>query len=268
KQGPFLTALGVFALLHAGTPISAADVEADARSILTANCVKCHGPTKQKGGLRLDSRDATLGKGDSGETVVVPGRAGARELIRRVTATDAVRRMPPGDVALTDAQVETLRRWVDAGAPWPRTAARPAATGRPELVVTEDDRRHWAFLPLRAVEPPAVADGRWPSTPIDRFVIAGLATKQLIPTPPASPRTLIRGVTFDLIGLPPTPDEVEAFCEAAARDPDAAWSALVDRLLASPRYGERWGRHWLDVARYADSSGYEEDFDRPNAYHY
>ena len=132
--------------------------------------------------------------------------------------------------------------------------------------MTDDDRRHWAFRPLAKVEPPAVTNAGQGRTPIDRFILAGLAAKGLTPAPPADARVLIRRVTFDLTGLPPTPDEVEAFVKAA--DPDAAYEALVDRLLASPHYGERWGRHWLDVARYADSGGYESDIDRPTAYHY
>jgi mono/diheme cytochrome c family protein len=244
---------------------AAADVDAAARSILAASCQKCHGPTKQKGGLRFDTRDGLLGKGDSGSPAVVPAKPGASEMIRRVTANDATVRMPPGKTALTAAQVETLRKWIEAGAAWPREGTGPA-TGRTELVVTDEDRQHWAFLPLAKVEPPAVTGSGRVRTPIDRFILAGLAAKGLTPAPPADARTLIRRVTFDVTGLPPTPDEVEAFVQAA--DPNSAYKALVDRLLASPHYGERWGRHWLDVARYADSGGYESDFDRPTAYSY
>jgi hypothetical protein len=263
--GVCLTALVIVAFPQTGTTAPAAGIDAEARSILTANCLKCHGPAKQKGGLRFDSREGMLGKGDSGATAVAPGRPGASELIRRVTANDATVRMPPGETSLTASQVETLQKWIEAGAAWPRAGTEPTTSGRTELSVTDDDRRHWAFRPLTPVKLPAPAAGRG-DTPIDRFILAGLAAKQLTSAPPADPRILIRRVTFDLIGLPPAPEEVEAFVKAA--DPDEAYLALVDRLLASPHHGERWGRHWLDLARYADSGGYESDIDRPTAYHY
>jgi mono/diheme cytochrome c family protein len=262
--GVCLTAVGVAGFFQPRTA-DAADVDAEARSILAANCLKCHGPAKQKGGLRFDSREGALSKGDSGATAVAPGRPAASELIRRVTAEDPTVRMPLGQRALTASQVATLRKWIEAGAAWPRTGTGPATTGRTELIVTDDDRRHWAFRPLTRVELPARSAGRV-RTPIDGFILAGLAARRLTPAPPADARVLIRRVTFDLIGLPPTPEEVEAFVQAAGTD--TAYVALVDRLLASPHYGERWGRHWLDVAHYADSGGYESDIDRPTAYHY
>jgi hypothetical protein len=263
---PFVcvAAFGI-ACFQASWTATAADVDADARSLLTARCLKCHGPAKQKGGLRFDSRESLLGKSESGTTVVTPGRPAASELIRRVTAQEATVRMPPGERALTAAQVETLRRWIETGAAWSQAGATPARNGRTEMAVTEDDRRHWAFQPLARVELPSTAGGCI-RTPIDRFILAGLATKRLTLAPPAVARVLIRRVTFDLTGLPPPPDVVEAF--ANAPDLDTAYAALVDRLLASPHYGERWGRHWLDVARYADSGGFESDIDRPTAYHY
>ncbi len=251
-------------LLLAGTAVNAADVGAEARAILTANCLKCHGPAKQKGGLRLDSRDAAVSKADSGAPAVVPHKPDASELIRRVTAADAKTRMPPGDTPLTAGQIDTLRKWIDAGAAWPREGPAPANTGKTELVVTDEDRKHWAFRPLGPVALPA--DAKLTRTPVDRFILAALTAKGLTPAAPAPREQLIRRVTFDLTGLPPTPAEVAAF--VTAPDADAAYEALVDRLLASPRYGERWGRHWLDVARYADSGGYEGDIDRPAAFHY
>ncbi len=243
-----------------------ADVGGDARALLAAKCVRCHGPAKQKGGLRLDVRDGLLGRGDSGLPAVVVGRPGASELIRRVTDADPAVRMPLGAAPLPAAEVETLRKWVEGGAVWPDVSASAPPAGRTELQVTDDDRRHWAFRPLARVEPPRAAGPAPIRTPVDAFIGAALAARHLAPAPPADAHTLIRRLTFDLTGLPPAPEEVEAF--SRARDPDAAYEALVDRLLASPRYGERWGRHWLDVARYADSSGYEEDFDRPAAYPY
>jgi mono/diheme cytochrome c family protein len=255
------TALAAFALVGS---TAAADVPAEARAVLTAHCLKCHGSAKQKGGLRFDTRDGLLANSDSGSPAVVPGKPAASEMIRRVTAADAETRMPPEGAALTAAQVETLRKWIEAGAALPQTGTAPA--GRTELVVTDDDRKHWAFRPLARVEPPAVADPGLARTPIDCFILAGLAARGLTPAAPATRQRLIRRVTFDLTGLPPTPEDVEAF--VAAADPEAAYETLVDRLLASPRYGERWGQHWLDVARYADSAGYESDADRPTAYHY
>jgi hypothetical protein len=262
---PFpLLAVCVAALLLPGPTASLADVDAEARSILTAHCLKCHGPAKQKGRLRLDSRDGLLSKGDSGSAAVVPDKPGASELIRRATAKDATVRMPQEGAALTAAQVDALRKWIEAGAAWPQGGAEPATAARTELTVTDDDRRHWAFLPLSKVDPPAVASRV--RGPIDQFIRARLTANGLAPAPPATRAHLVRRVTFDLTGLPPTPEEVEAFVKAT--DPDAAYKALVDRMLASPAYGERWGRHWLDVARYADSGGYESDYDRPNAYHF
>lgn len=254
-------ALGLAVLAESGKTVSAADADAEARSILSARCAKCHGPTKQKGGLRFDSRAGLLGKGDSGAPAVTPGKPAASEMIHRVTSTEASVRMPPGDARLTAAQVAALRKWIEAGAAWSGAGTVPAAK-RTELTVTEDDRRHWAFRPLAKVEPPAGKSGNI----IDRFILARLRASRLTPAAPAEARVLIRRAAFDVIGLPPAPEDVEAFVKAA--DPDAAYKTLVDRLLASPHFGERWGRHWLDVARYADSGGYESDYDRPTAYHY
>src|SRR5262245_18451905 len=185
--GVCIMALGIAAFPSPGTT-AAADVDDEARSILAANCLKCHGPAKQKGGLRFDTRDGVLGQGDSGATAVAPGRSDASELIRRVTATDATTRMPLGATALTAAQIDTLRKWIEAGVAWPREGKGPATTGRTELIVTDDDRRHWAFQPLAKVELPAVTGpGRapGPKTPIDRFILAGLAARGLTPAPPA-----------------------------------------------------------------------------------
>ena len=242
---------------------AAVDGDAEARAILAANCLKCHGAAKQKGGLRFDSRDGLLGKGDSGLAAVVPGKAVGSELIRRVSSNDKAERMPPDGDPLTAAQVETLQKWIESGAAWTKEGTAPANGGQTELVVTDEDRKHWSFKPLVKSEPPETPADRMP---IDRFILDALAAKKLTPTSPADPRVLIRRVTLDLTGLPPTPQEVETFVRA--KDRDAAYKALVDRLLASPHYGERWGRHWLDVARYADSAGYESDTDRPTAYHY
>ena len=147
-------------------------------------------------------------------------------------------------------------------------APAPTSGARSEMIVTDADRQHWSFLPLANPSLPAVKNTAPVRTPVDRFVLAALEQKQLTPSPPANARTLVRRIYFDLIGLPPTPEQVAAFVQASALNSRAAVAALVDELLASPHYGERWARHWLDVVRYADSNGAEGDADRPTAYHY
>jgi hypothetical protein len=252
------------ALQAAGAPPERADFGRDVRPILERSCWKCHGPDKQKGGVRFDRRQGAIVAGDSGKTAIRPGRAEESELIRRVEAADADGRMPPKAGPLGREQIKVLRAWIEQGADWPETAAAPAG-GRREMVVTDEDRRHWSYRPLKAVGPPVPEEARWCRTPIDRFIVAALEARGIRPSAPADRRTLIRRLYFDVLGLPPAPEEVEAF----VADPrPAAYEELVERLLASPHYGERWGRHWLDVARYADSDGLESDADRPNAYHY
>ncbi len=217
--------------------------EKEVRPLLVENCRKCHGAEKQKGGLRVDSRKALVDGGESGPAVV-PGRPDKSLLI------DAVRhqgelRMPPNGTLL-EGQVAALERWVAAGAPWPAEAP----------VVERGDearRRHWAFQPVRDAPLPPVRRADWCRTPIDDFVLARLEAAGLGPSPPADRRTLIRRASYDLTGLPPSPEEVDAF--VADRDPDA-FARVVDRLLASPHHGEQWARHWLDVARYSDTKGY------------
>src|SRR5262249_26885287 len=186
------------------------------------------------------------------------------ELIRRVETSNAEERMPPKSAPLPREHVRVLRAWIEQGANWPESGAA-RSEGCPEMVVTEEDRQHWSYRPLRAVDPPRANDGAWSRTPVDRFIVAALEARGLRPNAPADRRTLIRRLSFDVLGLPPAPGEVEAF--VADRRP-TAYEELVERLLASLHYGERWGRHWLDVARYADSDGLERDADRPNAYHY
>jgi hypothetical protein len=240
------------------------DFGRDVRPILEQSCWKCHGPEKQKGGLRFDRRQGAIATGDSGKKAIRPGRTEESELIRRVEAATADERMPPKSKPLSREQIKILRAWIEQGANWPETGVAPTH-GRREMVVTDVDRRHWSYPPLKAVAPPEVRDTGWCRTPIDRFIVAALEARSIRPNPPTDRRTLIRRLFFDMLGLPPAPEEVEAFIA----DPrPAAYEELVERLLASPHYGERWGRHWLDVARYADSDGLESDADRPNAYHY
>ena len=244
---------------HAETPI-ASTVPPDAgrffetkvRPVLAEACLRCHGARKARGGLRLDSRAALLRGGDRGPAVV-PGDPDASLLIQAVRYTHEQVKMPPGK-RLPDATADLLAAWVRDGAVWPEDAATPPKEIDP----------HWAFKPVAAVEPPADPSG-WSRGPVDRFIRAGLREHNLEPTPPADKGTLLRRVTFDLTGLPPTPEEIDAFLKDVAPD---AYEKVVDRLLDSPRYGERWGRHWLDVARYADTGGFEADHLYPNAWRY
>ena len=242
------------------------DFARQVQPILLRACLRCHGPERQKGGLRLDRRESALKGGDSGEPAVAPGDLEAGTLVERVSSDDETVRMPPKGDRLTPGEVATLKRWIAAGAPWPESPGPAAKTGKPaEMVVTDADREHWAFRPLADVQPPARVDRHADRNPIDAFLGAALDAKRLAFAPEADRRTLARRVSFDLIGLPPIPEQVEAFVSDSS---PVAYERLIDGLLADPRYGERWGRHWLDLARYGDSEGYERDDDRPGAYHY
>jgi hypothetical protein len=216
------------------------------RPVLADNCYKCHSTLaeKVKGGLLLDSRDGWLKGGDSGP-VIVPGDPNASLLIKAIRYTDTDLQMPK-DKKLPDDEIADLETWVKMGAPDPR-------------IVTADQRKwqddktnHWAWQPVRRVAIPVVSDPDWCQTPVDNFILAKLDQNGMKPNPPADKRTLIRRASFDLIGLPPTPQEVQDFVDD---DSTNAFAKVVDRLLASPHYGERWGRHWLDVARYSDTIG-------------
>jgi hypothetical protein len=219
--------------------------EKEVRPLLAEHCQKCHGDHKPKGGLRLTSRAAVLRGGGSGPAAVA-GNPDASLLVQAVRYTDALRMPPRGK--LNDRQVAVLSRWVKAGLPWPDAFNTAASSGR--FTISEEQRRWWSFQPVRDVRPPAVRDVSWPRGDIDRFILARLEQRGLSPAPPVDRRTLLRRVTFDLTGLPPTPQEVVAFVND--RSPDA-YARVVDRLLASPAYGQRWGRHWLDLVRYTDS---------------
>jgi mono/diheme cytochrome c family protein len=233
--------------------------EARIRPLLADNCYACHGPDKQEANLRFDSADTFANDRSlqSGSPVVVAGKPESSLLIRAVRHERDVPAMPPKR-KLKDQDVADLARWIKMGAPYPQ-ASKPKAA---------QTQKHWAFQP--AVEPalPAVKDQAWAITPIDRFILAELEAKGLRPSPAAEPRTLLRRLTFDLTGLPPTLEEVEAFVRECATNPRTAYERCVDRLLESPQYGERWGRHWLDVARYADSNGLDENVAFANAWRY
>ena len=242
------------------------DFSKDVQPLLERSCWKCHGAEKQQGGLRLDRKESALGHGDSGATAIVPREAEKSELLRRIESTDTLERMPANADPLTPNEIVTFRKWIEQGAIWPEASpAGESSAARREMVVTEADRRHWSFQPLRPMAIPSVRAVEWPRNPIDSFIASALESQDLQPNPRATQIKLIRRVYFDLLGLPPTPDEVHEFL---ADTHDDAYDRLVDRVLASPHYGERWGRHWLDVARYADSDGLETDKDRPNAFPY
>ncbi len=232
--------------------------ENEIRPILAQRCYECHGEEKQKGDLRLDRAEDFKASG-----IVVPGDLEGSIFVEAIRRTDPDFAMPPKH-PLPEAEVALLEKWVSLGAPWP---VIPGARPADEITdgFTEADRQHWAFQPVRDPAPPTAAAPSWARNEIDAFVAAKHAELQLTPAPEADRRELLRRLTFNLHGLPPTPAEVEAF----VHDPDPlAYEKRVDALLASPRYGERWGQHWLDLVRYAESDGYRQDAFRPEAWPY
>lgn len=233
--------------------------ELEIRPLLATRCQKCHGPETQKGKLRLDSRAALLAGGESGPALE-PGKPAESLLVDAVR--HGAREMPP-DGKLKDDEIASLERWIARGAPWPGSAdAPPLVSGARSI--SDDDRRWWAFQPVRRPPLPESVDAPG-ANEVDRFIAARLAAEHLSPSAAAEKRTLIRRATFDLHGLPPSAEEVAAF---EADDSPEAYRRLVDRLLESPRYGERWARHWLDLVRYAESDGYKQDDYRPTAWRY
>ncbi len=213
------------------------------RPVLVERCYECHGEKKQKGGLRLDSAAAVLKGGDSG-AVLVPGQPEKSLLIKVVSWSDPDLQMPPKN-KLPDAEIAALTEWVKRGAPDPRTNLQSQISN-----FKSPPTNHWAYQPLKKSATPAIKDSSWPRTDIDRFIAARLDAKQIRPNPDADRATLLRRAYYDLIGLPPTPEQMDSFVNDKSPD---AFARVVDRLLASPQFGERWGRHWLDVARYAES---------------
>lgn len=238
----------------------AVDFVRDIQPLFRKHCYECHSADHEDGGVNLGIRQRARQGGHAGP-LFLPGDSLNSRMIHLVAAIDKEEVMPPDSNGLSREEVGLLRAWIDQGATWPMGVDIPDPR-------EEKARTHWAFQPMHAVNPPVVAHAAWPQTPIDHFILSKLESAQLAPQARAEARQLIRRLTLDLIGLPPTPEEVEEFCRAAASDHDAAVTALIDRLLQSRHYGERWGRHWLDVARYADSDGQESDRDRPTAYHY
>ena len=252
---------GLTAVLCGGFPTIAAGLAVavrptvgyydDIKPVLAVHCHKCHTGEKPKGGLLLDSRTHAIAGGESGVPTLVPGTGARSELVRRITLPDGDGMMPPKGARLSGTEVARIRQWIDEGAKWPE----------------RDD--YWAFQP--PMDPP-VPEGKT-LNPIDRFIDARLASQGIQPLPQADARTLLRRAYFDLLGVPPTPAEAQAFLDECREDSpspirDSSFERLVDRLLADPRYGERWARHWLDLVRYGESDGYEDDKVRPHAWRY
>ncbi len=241
--------------------------ETKVRPVLVEHCFKCHGPAKQKSGLRLDSRAASLAGGELG-AAVVPGKPEESLLVSALSHEDDLK-MPPSKKLPAD-KIADLTKWVAMGAPWPDSkAGEPAeAAFKPRqhgMQITDKDRAHWAFQPVKRPAVPAPRDASWVKNPIDAFILAGLDAKGLKPNPPAGKVALLRRAYYDLTGLPPSPKDVDAFLNDPAAD---AYENLVDRLLDSPRYGEKWGRHWLDLVRFAETNSFERDNPKPNAWRY
>ena len=258
--------------------------------VLRAKCLPCHGAAEKplKGGLSVRTRDELLAGGESGTAAFVPGKP-AESLIYQAVRWDGLEMPPKENDRLDEAQVAAIGRWIERGAPWPsaaeqeriHVAERSVAENEDGLLVStsgglSDDwtyRRYqredlWAWQPLRKPPVPESRSRKTPVHPVDAFVDAVREAAGFAPAPEASPRTLIRRATLDLIGMPPTPEDVAAFKVAYTRDSEAAWRELIGRLLASPHYGERWAQHWLDVVRYADTGGYSNDYERSNAWRY
>jgi hypothetical protein len=231
----------------------AIDFARDVQPIFSRHCLKCHGPEKQKSGYRLDDKATAIRGGDSGKTAIMISNSAASGLFQRITTTNADEVMPPKGERLSSREVAAVRAWIDSGAGWPAELAN----------IRSQLSTHWSFQPVWRSVPPRVKKAEWVRNPIDHFILARLERERIKPSREADRTTLIRRLYFDLLGLPPTVERVDAFVSDTRPD---AYERLVDGLLASPHFGERWGRHWLDLARYADSAGYQIDRVRPGAY--
>ncbi len=240
--------------------------ETHVRPVFVEHCYECHGPeSDHEAGLRVDGLASLLIGGDSGPAIVA-GKPEESLLIDAINYGD-IYQMPPEN-KLPAEKIAALTKWVKMGAPWPGAQglnAEEIKARKHSHEYTDEDRSHWSFQPLIEPTVPAVKQRSWPKSPIDRFVLAQLEAQGFVPAPSADKKTLIRRATYDLHGLPPTPEEVRSFLQDDSPD---AFGRVVDRLLESPRYGERWGRHWLDVARYADSNGWDNNRLHSNAYRY
>ena len=233
-------ASGACHLYAAAVSPGAIDFATDVQPIFIKRCYECHGPDKQKSDLRLDQKSAVLHGGKSGKPILIPGKSAESQIIERVTSSDPDEMMPPKGGPLTPEQIGALKTWIDQGAIWP------------------EEKAHWAFIQPARPSLPEVKNKRWVRNEIDAFILARLEQEKLSPSPEADRATLIRRLSLDLTGLPPTLEEVDAFLNDRS---DQAYEKVVDRLLASEHYGEHMARGWLDLARYADSNGYQSGFD-------
>lgn len=253
----FVTFLGSLFSLN-GAPALAEqplDFDRDIKSIFEQNCYKCHGPDKHKSGLRLDEKSSAFKGGESGEPAIVPGNNLKSHLLQVIVSNDPDQVMPPKGERLKPEEIARLQKWVETGAHW-IDSTKPTAiiAVNPDAKISDADRQFWSFVPPVNVEPPPVKNSRWARNRIDRFVLARLEARALTPSPDASPLALIRRLTYDLTGLPPTPEEVENFL--SDQEPDA-YEHLVDRLLASTRFGEHLASMWLPLARFAEDQAHQ-----------
>jgi len=240
----FFVTAAAFAAAPVPTPLQFEFFEKQVRPLLVERCYECHAEKKQKGGLRLDSAAAVLKGGDSGPALV-PGHPDQSKIIEGISWSDPDFQMPPKN-KLAESEIAVLSKWIETGAADPRTNAEPAAP----KVGSAENSLHWAYQPLSDAPPPKPKNTAWARNAVDHFILAKLEAKNIQPAPDAEPASLVRRAYYDLTGLPPTPEEINVF---SGSDPRKSFPELVDRLLASPRFGERWGRHWLDVARYGES---------------
>ncbi len=261
--------LVILAFLTVSPAVSGASGETEffekqIRPLLATHCHSCHSSEAKTrfAGLSLDTKSGLLKGGDSGP-VVIPGDPARSRLIQAIRGERPVRMPPTGK--LRDDEIAALTRWVDMGAPWPDESQAPVRQTPSSFDIEQRKREHWAWQPIRKTAPPAVKDTEWPLESLDRFLLAKLEAKGLTPAAPADRRTLIRRLSFDLTGLPPSPADVERFAKDPAPD---SYQALINRFLASERFGERWARHWMDLVRYSESHGSEGDPDLPQAWRY
>ncbi len=229
--------------------------EKQVRPILATKCYACHAGAKPMAGINLSSAEGLA-------QVVAKGDTEHSRLYQAIGYAGTIKMPPAGKLA--DQEIADLKSWIEMGAPWPKDSAGPQTAVAPNARIVEG-RKFWAFQPVHDYAPPPVKNEAWIRSPIDRFILAKLEEKGIAPAASASKLTLLRRVTYDLVGLPPTSKEIDDFLADNSKD---AYAKVVDRLLASPEYGERWGRHWLDVARYADSTGMDEDHNYPYAWRY
>jgi Protein of unknown function (DUF1553)/Protein of unknown function (DUF1549)/Planctomycete cytochrome C len=264
----FLLAAGVLpaapALPGGQDTVKIAFFEKKVRPILVGHCYTCHSAdTRPAGGLRVDDRNGLLTGGATGPAIV-PGSPAKSLLLQKVSHKDVKKRMPREGQPLSTEQINDLTQWITEGAAWPVVGV-PASFGKPSPFYEKLKREHWAWQPLTDPKVPPMRLSSWPVDDIDRFLLAALEAKDLKPVGPADRESLLRRVTFDLTGLPPTPREIDAFAKDASAE---AFARVVDRLLAAPAFGERWGRHWLDVARYGESTGPSRNIPYPHAWKY